>query len=222
MKNDYFKACYWSHNTDGVHDIKHPEITSCLCTSISFIFWHLIKVTNRAFRVMPFVTNVDTICTCIFSEDNFYLNCVIDTMSQMLLIWSDWLINGCDSLRCLQCSMAHNAMWPLKSLMPSQAYWMLSVDEAVCVCACVHMFGLSWAQWGIVKQRALRMRAFEPEMWWRARSFDVFFKGLSSLGWGGWSSLMRRPTLDQVNFLFSPLLSLSVCHWCVWDHAVLK
>lgn len=65
---------------------------------------------------------------------------------------------------------------------------------------CVIVFGSSWAQWGIVKQRALHVGAFEPKIWWRVLSFDVFFKGLSSLGCGGWSSLMRRPTLDQVSF----------------------
>lgn len=161
---------------------------------------------------MLFVTNFDTICAYFSSEDDFYLNCVINTMSQMLLIWSNWLINGCDLLRCLQCSMAHNAVWPVKSLIPSQAYWMLSVDEAVCVW--VNMFGSSWTQWGIIKQRALRVKAFETEMWWRALSFDVFFKGLSSLGWGRWSSLMRRPTLDQCSFLF-PSLSFSLSLVCM-------
>ncbi len=38
---------------------------------------------------MLFVMNFDTICIYIFSEYHFYLNGVIDTMSQMLLIWSD-------------------------------------------------------------------------------------------------------------------------------------
>lgn len=75
---------------------------------------------------------------------------------------------------------------------------------------CVSVFGSSWAQWGIVKQRALHVWAFEPEIWWRVLSFDVFFKGLSSLGWGGWSSLMRRPTLDQVRFFPSAFSLLSM------------